>query len=158
MTFKKHHPDHISWDEVVEELLCWGWVDSQPAKLDHDRSMLWIAPRSPKANWSARNKGHIARMEAAGRIQAPGTEAVEYAKRVGTWDALNDVEDLIVPEDLARALADAGLRPTWDGFAPSARRGILEWLLTAKRPETRAKRVAQVVVDAREGRASLQRR
>jgi len=158
VTFKRHHPDHIPWDNIVEELLCWGWIDSQPAKLDADRSMLWIAPRNPKANWSARNKAHVARMEAEGRMQPQGEALVALAQATGTWTALDEVEALVVPLDLAKALDDAGQREAWDDFAPSARRGILEWLLNAKRPDTRARRITQIVEDAAAGRVTLQRR
>ena len=134
----------VSYDEAVEEALCFGWVDSKPNKLDDERSLLWFAPRKPGSNWSRLNKERIARMEAAGKMTPAGRAKVEAAKADGSWTALDDVENLVVPEDLAEALAsypDAAAH--FDAFPRSAKRGILEWILNAKRAPTRAKRIAE---------------
>ncbi|MEM9261241.1 MAG: YdeI/OmpD-associated family protein, partial [Bacteroidota bacterium] len=90
------------------------------------------------------NKQRIAALEKAGKLATPGYTMVEDAKRRGTWDALNEVEDLIVPADLAEALQKyQQARSNWDNFPPSTRRGILEWIFNAKRAPTRAKRVLE---------------
>ncbi|MEM1096955.1 MAG: YdeI/OmpD-associated family protein [Bacteroidota bacterium] len=134
----------VRYDEAVEEALCFGWVDSKPNKLDDERSLLWFAPRKAGSNWSRLNKERIARMEAAGQMTPAGRAKVEAAKADGSWSALDDVENLVIPHDLADALAgypDAAVH--FDAFPRSAKRGILEWILNAKRAPTRAKRIAE---------------
>ena len=150
VTWKAHTPHHVPYPEVVDELLCWGWVDSLPGKLDADRSKLRISPRSPKSAWSAVNKDKVARMRAEGRMQPPGEAMVAVAQANGMWDFLNDVDRLEVPDDLAAGLGD--LRAVWDGWPRSVRRGTLEWIKSAKTGPTRAKRIADVVDSAGQGR------
>ena len=148
-SFKKHHPDYVAYEPLVEELLCWGWIDSVTRALDADRSMILIAPRSPKSAWSAINKGHVERAIASGAMTPAGMAKIEVAKASGLWDFLNDVDALIAPDDLLAALGD--LRPVWDGWPKSIRRGTLEWIKTAKKVPTRVKRIADVVDSARTG-------
>jgi uncharacterized protein YdeI (YjbR/CyaY-like superfamily) len=135
---------HVTYDEAVEEALCFGWVDSKPAKLDAARTMLWFAPRKTGSRWAATNKARVGRLLAAGLMAPAGLAKVEAAKADGTWDALDAVEALEVPADLAAALAGyPHAAANFAAFPKSARRGILEWVVAAKRPETRAKRVAE---------------
>lgn len=96
---------HVATADVVDELMCFGWVDSLPRRLDDARSMLWISPRKPGSNWSRVNRDKVARLEAAGRMAASGCRAVSRARADGTWTALDDVENLVVPPDLAAALS-----------------------------------------------------
>ena len=140
---------HVPYDEIVEEALCFGWVDSQPRKLDDERSMLLVTPRKPGSRWSRLNKQRVERLEAAGLMTDAGANAVARAKADGTWAALDEVEELHEDDDLRDALdATPGARTHWDAFPPSTRRGILEWILAAKRPETRAKRIRQTADQA----------
>lgn len=145
VTFKKHCGEkYVSYDDIVEEALCFGWVDSLPRKLDADRSMLWLAPRKAGSNWSKLNKDRVERMLAAGLMTPAGLAKIEVAKADGSWQALDAVEALEIPPDLADALAAyAAAGPNFEAFPRSAKRGILEWISNAKRPETRAKRVAE---------------
>ena len=130
------------YDDLVEEALAFGWVDSKPRKLDAERSMLWIAPRKPGSAWSGPNKRRVEAMLAKGAMASAGLAKVQAAKADGTWTKLDAVEALAVPPDLAEAFArHAGSADAFAGFPPSARRGILEWIVQARRPETRAKRV-----------------
>lgn len=147
VTYKKETgKPRIDYGEAVEELLCFGWVDSKPAKLDEERSMLLCTPRKPRSAWSKLNKERVERLIAQGLMAPRGLELVALAKQRGTWDALNDVDALVEPEDLkARLDGNAAARTHWDAFPPSTRRGILEWILNAKRPETRQKRVDETV-------------
>lgn len=134
----------FDYDAAVEEALCFGWVDSKPAKLDDLRTMLWFAPRKPGTGWSKPNKERVEWLTAAGLMTPAGQAKVDAAKADGSWSKLDGVEALEVPTDLAKALA--GLPPAAEHFAAfprSVKRGILEWILQAKRPETRAKRVAE---------------
>jgi uncharacterized protein YdeI (YjbR/CyaY-like superfamily) len=136
----------FDYDESVEEALCFGWVDSKPAKLDDERSMLWFAPRKAKTNWSKLNKDRVEKLIKAGRMAPAGLAKVEAAKKDGSWNALDGVEALEIPPDLAKALSkNKTAKEYFDAFPRSVKRGILEWILNAKRPETRAKRIDETV-------------
>ncbi|MEM9755468.1 MAG: YdeI/OmpD-associated family protein [Pseudomonadota bacterium] len=148
-TYKKHHRHYLPWGEAVEELLCWGWVDAQVAGLDADRMRHRCAPRNPKSAWSAVNKEIVARMRAAGQMTRAGEAVIGAAEANGMWTFLDDVERLEVPDDLAAALGD--LRPVWDSYPRSVKRGTLEWVKTAKTAPTRAKRIDDVRASAAEG-------
>jgi uncharacterized protein YdeI (YjbR/CyaY-like superfamily) len=148
---------HLPYAEVVPECLAWGWIDSLPRKKDDLRSMLWIAPRKPGSNWSRVNKAHVATLEAQGLLTPAGRAAVNRAKADGTWDALDAVEDGVIPPDLAAAFAAApGTAAVWDSWPRSVRRGALEILLNAKRPETRAAKVATIIDCAGRGERPFQ--
>lgn len=135
---------YVTYDEAVEEALCFGWVDSKPNKLDEERSMLWFAPRKAGTGWSKPNKERVARLLAQGLMAEAGLEKVRAAQADGSWNALDAVEALIVPPDLEAAFERyEGARENFDAFPRSAKRGILEWIVSAKRPETRAKRVEE---------------
>lgn len=134
----------FEYDEAVEEALCFGWIDSKPNKLDEERSMLWFAPRKAGTGWSKPNKERVERMLKAGQMAPAGLAKVEAAKKDGSWTALDAVEALGIPPDLAQALkASKAAQQNFEAFPRSVKRGILEWILNAKRPETRAKRVTE---------------
>ena len=163
LVLSKKHDDtaSLTYEEARDEALCYGWVDSKPNKRDENSYYLFFARRNPKSNWSRINKDRIAALEQAGKLAPPGRKMVEEAKRSGTWDALNDVDNLIEPEDLLAAFARAGgaAKNNWDAFPPSARRGILEWIFNAKRAPTREKRIRETVTLAgRNERANQYRR
>jgi uncharacterized protein YdeI (YjbR/CyaY-like superfamily) len=134
----------ISYEEAVQEALCYGWVDSTYRSLDEERGMLWYSPRRKGSLWAASNKARVERLETEGRMTDAGRAAIDAAKTDGSWAILESVEALLVPDDLATALAaraDAG--DQWDHLAPTARRAYLLWVATAKRDETRARRVRE---------------
>jgi len=139
----------VEYDEAVEEALCFGWVDSKGNKLDEERSMLWFAPRRPGSNWARSNKGRVEKLIAAGLMTPAGLAKVEASQKDGTWYALEAVEALVIPPDLSEALA---ANPTagayFNAFPKSVKRAILEWIASAKRPETRTKRVVETVESA----------
>lgn len=145
VTFKKTSgKTHVTYDEIVEEALCFGWIDSKGNKLDEERSMLWCAPRKARSNWSRPNKLRVEKLIAAGLMQPAGLEKIKIARKTGTWTALDKVENLEIPPDLAQALAaNQHARQYFDAFPRSVKRGILEWILNAKKPETRARRVIE---------------
>ena len=147
--FKKGHGPTLSWDDVVEEAVAFGWIDSVPRALDDARTMLYVSPRRPGSRWSALSKRRAQRMIDAGAMTPAGQATVDAAQADGSWTALDDVENLVVPDDLAAALADRPpARRHWDAFPPSVRRGILEWILDAKRDATRQKRVEETATRA----------
>lgn len=134
----------LSNAEITKEALCVGWVDSLPRKVDDERSKLYVAPRRSGSNWSRLNKEYVAELEAAGRMSEAGRAKVQAAKHDGSWTALDDVEHLVVPEDLAEAFeTHPGSAAFWEDFPRSVKRGILEWILNAKRAPTRATRIAE---------------
>ena len=140
----------VPYNDLVEELLCVGWVDSTAGTLDAERGMLWCAPRKRRSGWSRPNKERVARLEAAGLILPRGAAVIEQAKADGSWSKLDDVEDGVEPPDLAAALdADPDARSNWDAFPRSVKRGLLELVVQAKKPETRERRIATIVADAR---------
>lgn len=144
-------------DEIVEEAVAFGWIDSTPRKLDAERSMLWVAPRKPGSNWSRLSKERAGRMEAAGLLTEAGRTVIAAAKADGSWTALDDVENLVVPDDLGAALDARTLaREHWDAFPPSTRRGILEWILNAKREATRAARIEETARLAQQNKRANQ--
>lgn len=134
----------VSYDEAVLEALCWGWIDSTAGRHDDDHYKVWYCPRKPKSVWSALNKRRIAELEREGLIEAPGRAAIALAKRNGAWDQLNASDALEVPKDLAKAFrANPPARRHWNAFPPGVRKQTLWWIDAAKRPETRAKRIAE---------------
>ena len=131
-----------SYDDLVEEALCYGWVDSTAGTVDTERGMMRFTPRKPGSGWARTNKARVERLTAAGLMAEPGLAAVRSAHEDGSWTLFDDVENLVVPADLAAALeALPPARANFDAFPPSARKQILAWVVTAKRAETRASRI-----------------
>jgi len=136
----------ITYAEAVEEALCFGWVDSRPNKIDPERYKQLFSPRKPKSPWSTINKKRVERLIADKRMTAAGLAKVEAAKKDGSWSSYDDVDALAMPGDLAAALAsNAAAKKHFAGFPPSSRKIILWWIASAKRPETRSKRIAETV-------------
>lgn len=159
VTWKKGDPRYLPYGDIVEEALCFGWVDSLPRRLDAERTILLLSPRKPGSAWSAANKARIAALVAAGRMAPAGLAAVQRAQEDGSWARLDGVEALEVPADLAEAFArHPGAAAQWEAFPRSARRGILEWIVQARTAPTRARRVEETARLAREGRRANQYR
>jgi uncharacterized protein YdeI (YjbR/CyaY-like superfamily) len=134
----------VYYPEAVDEALCFGWIDSKPNRRDEQSFYQYFSVRNPKSNWSRVNKEKIERLLASGLMAPAGLEMIELAKKTGTWTALDEVENLVIPVDLAEAFARyPGSRKNFEAFPPSTRRGILEWIFNAKRPATRAKRIEE---------------
>lgn len=141
----------LPYDDIVEEALCFGWVDSLPRKLDEERSMLLITPRKPKSVWSDVNKQRVAKLISNKQMAAPGLEKIEIAKKNGSWETLTssnkaaDTNEL--PEDLLRLFkSKAGALKNFKAFSPSIRRQFMFWIDSAKTDETRNKRLQQTVL------------
>jgi uncharacterized protein YdeI (YjbR/CyaY-like superfamily) len=131
----------FAWSEIVDVLLCYGWIDSLPRKVDEQYTSIRISPRNLKSNWSKINKDKIGRLEVLGLIHINGQKMVEFAKQTGTWTALDDVDNLILPKDLEAYLGTNNLTEKWNAKGRSFKRGFLETLLNSKRTETRLKKV-----------------
>jgi uncharacterized protein YdeI (YjbR/CyaY-like superfamily) len=136
----------VSYAEAVEEALCFGWIDSHPRKLDAERSQLLFTPRKPRSGWSKVNKERLERLQAGNLLMPAGLAAIARAKQNGAWESLDAAEAGHIPEDLAAALVtDDTAARHFAAFSPSARKQILTWVLGAKQPATRARRVAETV-------------
>jgi uncharacterized protein YdeI (YjbR/CyaY-like superfamily) len=136
----------FDYEEAVEEALCFGWIDSKGNKLDDERTMLWFSPRKADSKWAKPNKERVAKLMKAGLMAPAGLAKVEAAKKDGTWNALDGVEALEIPPDLAKALSkNKAAKGYFEAFPRSVKRAILEWILNAKRSETRAKRIEETV-------------
>ena len=134
----------VTYEESVEEALCFGWIDAKANSLDDRRYKQWMARRKPGSGWAASNKRRVERLIAEGRMAPAGLRAVQAAKADGSWTKLDGSEALEVPTNLAKALKRyPNARKHFDAFPPSARRVILQWIGTAKKAETRAKRVEE---------------
>lgn len=147
----------LTVDELIDEALCWGWIDSLPRKIDETKFKLYVSPRSPKSNWSKVNKEKVVRLEKDNRIRPSGKSMIELAKKTGTWTALDSVEALEIPEDLKKELEkNSSANAFFSEFPRSAKRGILEWIAQAKKPETRTKRIMETVSLAKENKRANQ--
>lgn len=153
VTWKKATADkHVPYATIVDEALCFGWIDSLPRKLDATRTMLRLSPRKPGSAWSRVNKDKVAALVAEGLMTPSGLAKIQQAKADGSWDALNEVETQTLPADLSAALAgNANARRHFDAFPRSVKRGILEWIASARQPETRQRRIAETVAKASDG-------
>jgi uncharacterized protein YdeI (YjbR/CyaY-like superfamily) len=142
----------VTYDEAVEEALCFGWIDGIKQKLDDTRYTHRFTPRKPASTWSALNRRRAAAMIAAGRMKAAGKAAIEAAKRSGTWER-PDPAGASEPAELKRALARAkAARIAYDAASPARRRLWARWIGSAKQAQTRARRAAQIVEQLRAGR------
>ncbi|MEB0285384.1 YdeI/OmpD-associated family protein [Cryobacterium sp. 10S3] len=137
----------LAYEDAVLEALSVGWIDSKPARLDEHRTMLYFSPRKRGSAWARPNKLRIELLRREGRMLPAGEAVVAAAEADGSWTRLDEVENLTVPADLGAALDGiGGARAQWDAFPPSARRGILEWIVQAKTPATRQKRIDETAV------------
>lgn len=153
VTWKKRPgAPHVPYAEIVEELLCFGWIDSLPRTIDENRSMLLLSPRKAGSNWSRLNKERAERLIKSGLMTAAGMEKIREAKTKGSWSFLDDVDALSEPPDLCTALNRLdGARLNWNTFPPSTRRGILEWIKNAKTLDTRNRRIRETAIMAAKG-------
>lgn len=141
-----------SYEDLVEEGLCFGWVDSAERPVDDERLILRFTPRRTGSTWARSNKERVARLTAAGLMAEAGLRVVAAAKADGAWSALDEVDALVVPDDLAAALAARPpAREKFDAFPPGARRAILYWIWQAKKPETRERRITETAERASRG-------
>jgi uncharacterized protein YdeI (YjbR/CyaY-like superfamily) len=136
----------LSYEDAVQEALCFGWIDSLMKSIDDRFHMQWFTPRKPKSAWSETNKARLAKLTKAGLMAPAGLAAVAAAKQSGTWNAYADVDKLTIPPELKRAFdANPRAKKNWTTYTPSAQRSFLHMVNNAKRPETRERNVARVI-------------
>ena len=136
----------VSYNDAVEEALCFGWVDSLMHPVDERFYKQLFTPRKPKSAWSQSNKERVERLRAAGLMTDAGEAVVARARESGGWDTLSGVEALEIPLELRKALgADTAASRNWPQYTRSQQKQFLYWLRDAKRESTRAARIAVIV-------------
>ena len=141
-----HEMESMRWEEAVRVALCYGWIDSTVKSLGDGKRRQYFCPRKPKSVWSKVNKTHIKELSEAGLMHDSGWRSIEIAKENGSWTALDDVENGVVPEDLQKAFKRSKkARENFKNFTHSQRKSYLYWLNQAKRTETRQKRIAEII-------------
>jgi uncharacterized protein YdeI (YjbR/CyaY-like superfamily) len=143
----------VTYNDAVEEALCFGWIDGLMHPVDDTFYKQAFTPRKPRSRWAASNKARVEKMIAAGLMTDAGLKVIELAKQAGTWGAFDAVEAMIMPDDFKRALSAApAAKKGFEAYTPGVKKQCLYYLNDAKRPETRAKRIASLVKAAAEGR------
>jgi uncharacterized protein YdeI (YjbR/CyaY-like superfamily) len=148
LVFAKKHTGlpSLSYEEAVQEALCFGWIDSLMKSIDDRFHMQMFTPRKAKSAWSVTNKARLAKLMKAGVMAPAGLAAVKEAKKSGSWDAYAVVDALTIPPELQRAFdANPDAKKNWSTYTPSAQRSFLHMINGAKRPETREKYVKRVI-------------
>jgi uncharacterized protein YdeI (YjbR/CyaY-like superfamily) len=134
----------IGWSDSVDEALCFGWIDSTRKTIDKESFAQFFCKRKPTSNWSKINKAKVQRLIEEGLMAEAGFKSIEIAKKNGSWFILDEVEELIVPIDLMKAFrSQPGSEEYFNNLSKSVKKMILQWLVLAKRPETRQKRITE---------------
>ncbi|MDZ8186373.1 MAG: YdeI/OmpD-associated family protein [Nostoc sp. ChiSLP02] len=148
----------LRYNEAVKEALCFGWIDSKVKSLDEERYMQMFTPRKPKSVWSKLNKQYIEELIEQGLMSKAGLEKIASAKQNGSWESLDAVEALTIPSDLKQAFkANKTAKDYFEAFSNSSKKNILSWIESAKRPETRLKRIEQTINSAMQNKSPLNR-
>lgn len=148
--YKKKSPNYnLSWSEAVDEALCFGWIDSTKKTIDSDRYKQYYCKRKVKSNWSKINKDKVKSLIDQGLMEEAGYRSIEIAKENGSWTILDEVEALVIPDELKVAFAKyKGSMEFYNSLSKSVKKGLLYWVVSAKRKETRQKRILEVVENA----------
>ena len=143
---KKSNIPTVIYSEAVDEALCFGWIDSKSKPIDELKHMQFFSRRKPNSVWSRVNKEKIERLTNEGLMTEAGYEIIEIAKQNGSWTILDEAEALIIPDDLDKELQKRkNAKEYFLSLSRSDKRNILQWLVLAKRQETREKRIAEIV-------------
>ncbi len=136
----------MRWEEAVKVALCFGWIDSTVKSLGNGKRRQYFTPRNPKSVWSALNKRYIIELTSNNLMHESGLAKIEIAKQNGSWIALDNVENEVVPKDLqTQFIKNKRAFTNYTNFAPSYRKGYLYWLNQAKREATREKRISEII-------------
>lgn len=147
---KKNAPNpNLTWSEAVDEALCFGWIDSVRMPIDENQFKQYFSKRKPKSNWSKINKDKVAALIENGLMQDAGYKSIEIAKENGSWTILDKIEALEIPNDLKVALENQkGAMEFFEGLSKSDKKILLHWVSSAKRDETKQKRILEIVESA----------
>jgi len=138
--------ESMRWEEAVQVAICYGWIDSTVKRLDDERRRQMFTPRKDKSVWSKVNKTYIEKLIAEDLMHESGLKKIETAKQNGSWESLDSVENMEIPNDLAIAFSQNKMAlDNYNSFSPSYRKSYLYWLNQAKREETRNTRIAEII-------------
>lgn len=138
--------ESMRWEEAVQEAICFGWIDSTVKRLDDERRRQYFCPRKPKSVWSKLNKTYVEKLMSENLMAPAGLKAVEIAKQNGSWELLDEVENLQVPGDLQKAFDKNPIAfENYTSYSKTYRKSYLYWLNQAKREETRQQRIQEIV-------------
>ena len=156
--YKKHsNKPTISYSDAVDEALCFGWIDSKVKSIDQDSYMQFFTKRKPTSVWSKVNKAKVDTLIQTGHMTQAGLDSIQIAKENGSWTILDDVEALILPADLEQAFqSHPEAQEYFLSLSRSDKRNILQWLVMAKRPETRQKRITEIIYQAKKAQKPQQ--
>ena len=148
--YKKKSPNYnLSWSESVDEALCFGWIDSVKKTIDTEKYIQYFSRRKAKSNWSKINKDKVQILIEQELMKEEGYKSIEIAKENGSWIFLDEVEALLIPEDLKREFVNyKGSMEYFDGLSKSVKKILLYWIVSAKRKETRQKRILEIAENA----------
>ena len=144
---KKTSPEtSVNYEEAVEEALCFGWIDSKPMKRDEHTFLLFFSRRKPKSVWSASNKKRVVKLIVSGQMMPAGLATIEIAKSNGSWTSIDDVEAMVMPVALEKVFKKKKLAMTnFMAFPASVKKGLYQWISSAKTDATRDKRIYETV-------------
>lgn len=153
MYHRKSKTPGVYYSDAVEEALCFGWIDSIKKKRDAESAIQFFSPRKLKSTWSKINRDRVDKLTEQGLIAPQGQAMIDHAKKSGTWTAMVDVHNMIIPPDL-KAVFDKNAKAfkNFQSFPPSSKQIILGWIQNAKKPETRAKRIKETVALAKQNK------
>jgi uncharacterized protein YdeI (YjbR/CyaY-like superfamily) len=138
--------ESITYPQAVDDAICFGWIDSLVNKRAEDSRYQYFAKRNPKSNWSKVNKDKVARLTKENKIMPAGQKMIDLAKKTGTWTFLEKVDNLELPEQMQEIFNKNKIAfENWEKFPFSAKRGILEWIYSAKKEETQLARITETV-------------
>ena len=154
---KQSNKPSISYSDAVDEALCFGWIDSKVKSKDQDSYMQFFTKRKPTSVWSKVNKAKVDTLIQTGQMTQAGLDSIQTAKENGSWTILDDVEALILPADLEQAFqSHPQAQEYFLNLSRSDKRNILQWLVMAKRPETRQKRITEIIDQAKKAQKPKQ--
>ncbi|MFT5824210.1 MAG: hypothetical protein ACI8ZM_005476 [Crocinitomix sp.] len=146
---KKSSNYNLNWSESVDEALCFGWIDSVKRTIDNEKYIQYFSKRKANSTWSKINKDKVDYLNSENLMQDAGYKTIEIAKKNGSWSILDEVEALLIPEDLKKEFNErAGSLEYYESLSKSGKKILLAWVVLAKRPETRQKRIIEIAENA----------
>lgn len=151
LVYDKGNNRSMSWQDIVQEALCYGWIDSRPGKVSETQSKIYVSKRKPKSVWSKINKRHVELLVKEGLMQPAGLASIKRAKQNGSWNALDLSDNMVYPAELIELFnKNDTAKKNFDNFPPGTRRNTLQWIYDAKTEGTKRKRIQQIVEAAQE--------
>ena len=145
LVYDKGKDRKMSWEDIVQESLCFGWIDSRPGKVSDTQSKIYICKRKPKSVWSKVNKKHVENLITSGLMRPAGLESINIAKQNGSWNALDLSDNLVIPIELEKLFdKDKVAKDNFEKFPTGSKKNTLQWIYDAKTNTTKINRINQV--------------